>query len=71
MVSNGSTDNPIEARYPVSYNRIWCTTHWIHIRSSNVIESSFATVRHNSERRMCDLKFFGSSGNRVGDFGAI
>jgi transposase-like protein len=24
--------------------------HWIHIRSSNVIESSFATVRHRTDR---------------------
>jgi len=24
--------------------------HWIHIRSSNVIESSFATIRHRTER---------------------
>jgi putative transposase len=24
--------------------------HWIHIRSSNVIESSFATIRHRSDR---------------------
>ena len=26
------------------------TEHWIHIRSSNVIESSFATVRHWTDR---------------------
>ena len=24
--------------------------HWIHIRSSNVIESSFATIRHRTDR---------------------
>lgn len=24
--------------------------HWIHIRSSNVIESSFATLRHRTDR---------------------
>ena len=24
--------------------------HWIHIRSSNIIDSSFATIRHRTDR---------------------
>ena len=33
-----------------SCGRIFPTAHWTHLRTTNVIESAFATIRHQSSR---------------------